>query len=510
MRSRQAFKNLISNLTLQVLTAISGLILPRLYIVVYGSAMNGMVSSVTQFMSYMMLVEAGISAASIVELYNPLAYHNEKTINQILAATKKFYLQSGYLYAGLVLVLTIIYPLFIGGQIASGVTREIIIILSMSNLIDYLFLGKYKVLLTADQRGYVITYANILGTVLNTLISIILIRLGFSIVFVKFSATLVYVSRAVFIYIYIHKAYPYLDFSEAPLKKSLPQRWSALVHQIAGVVLNNTNLVILTIFLKGNSLVEISVYTLYQMVANLITTVLTAFSTALTAGFGELISRNEKDPLYAAYSEYEYMYQMFLFCAYGCMLGLYIPFIKLYTIGIKDGNYVRPVVAVLFVLIGFIQNIRIPGITIICAAGHYSQTQNRALTEAAINLLLALILAGRFGMIGVLSSTLIAFIYSALHVLWYCNKYLIRLSLRKTTERFFRNSICLIISFVLADYSSITQGASDSYIRWTVGAIKYGMLLMSILIAGNSIFEPVEMKRLLKRIMTLIGERKYS
>ena len=73
MRVQQALKNLICNVLLQVVTAISGLILPRLYLQIYGSALNGMVSSATQFMSYLSLVEAGISAASIVGLYTPLS-----------------------------------------------------------------------------------------------------------------------------------------------------------------------------------------------------------------------------------------------------------------------------------------------------------------------------------------------------------------------------------------------------------------------------------------------------
>lgn len=63
LRVQQALKNLICNVLLQVVTAISGLILPRLYLQIYGSALNGMVSSATQFMSYLSLVEAGISAA---------------------------------------------------------------------------------------------------------------------------------------------------------------------------------------------------------------------------------------------------------------------------------------------------------------------------------------------------------------------------------------------------------------------------------------------------------------
>ena len=64
MRGRQAMKNVTANLLLQLVTAASGLLLPRFYLLAYGSAMNGMVSSVGQFMSYLTLVEAGVGSAS--------------------------------------------------------------------------------------------------------------------------------------------------------------------------------------------------------------------------------------------------------------------------------------------------------------------------------------------------------------------------------------------------------------------------------------------------------------
>ena len=47
MRSKSALKNILANLILQITAAISGLILPRFFIIAYGSTMNGMIVSVT-------------------------------------------------------------------------------------------------------------------------------------------------------------------------------------------------------------------------------------------------------------------------------------------------------------------------------------------------------------------------------------------------------------------------------------------------------------------------------
>ena len=112
MRSRKALKNILANLILQITVALSGLILPRFFIIAYGSAMNGMIVSVTQFISYLALVEAGVSAASIVGLYKPLADNNIDEINRILSATKRFYYRSGIAYVLLLVFLVVLGEVF--------------------------------------------------------------------------------------------------------------------------------------------------------------------------------------------------------------------------------------------------------------------------------------------------------------------------------------------------------------------------------------------------------------
>ena len=75
----------------QVVAMAAAFIIPRILMSVYGSEINGFIVSVTQFISYFVLVEAGISGASIYALYKPLADNNITAINSIVSAAKKFY-----------------------------------------------------------------------------------------------------------------------------------------------------------------------------------------------------------------------------------------------------------------------------------------------------------------------------------------------------------------------------------------------------------------------------------
>lgn len=156
MRGKQAFKNMVANLFLQVIVLLSGLILPRFILEAYGSSVNGMITSVNQFLTYLGLAEAGVGTATVVALYTPLALNQTGEVNSILSASRKFYNKSGMLFLALTIVLVGVYPYFISGQLDNSLVRWMIIVLSGSTLVDYFFLGKYRVLLTANQEGYVV------------------------------------------------------------------------------------------------------------------------------------------------------------------------------------------------------------------------------------------------------------------------------------------------------------------------------------------------------------------
>ena len=503
MRGRQAMKNVTANLLLQLVTAASGLILPRFYLLAYGSAMNGMVSSVGQFMSYLMLVEAGVGSATAVALYGPLSRKAEGEVNSILTAAREFYRRSGILYFLLVVGLTFGYPYLVEGQVPAGTTRAIIMILSFSNLVDYFFLGKYRVLLNADQHGYIVTLIQCLGTVVNTVVSIVMIQMGFGIAMARGVATVVYVMRSLLIFWYVRRHYPYLDFHVLPNKKPLAQKWAVLLHQVVNIVVNNTDLVVLTLFLKGDSLLEVSVYSVYNMVAYNLSNVVSSFSNSLGSGFGELFAIDEEEKLKDAYGTYEFLYNMMLFICYTCMAGLLASFIRIYTSQITDVEYLRPELVVLFPVLGLLQNIRIPGLTMICAAGHYEETKWRAIAEAGINLTVSLALVRSMGIVGVLLGTLASYGYRTFDVIFYNSRYLVKGVWKRSIRRILVNLLaagsCLLL------WSVCPKPYASGYLGWAADGVICGMLAVCIILVVNWAAEPVQMKLAVEKLKGIFG-----
>lgn len=505
MRSEQAFKNMAANLFLQVVVFLSGIILPRFILEAYGSTVNGMITSVNQFLTYLSLAEAGVATASVVALYNPLALGRKDEVNSILSATRKFYNRSGVLFFVLTAALVVVYPLFISRQLDHGLVRWMIVVLAGSTLIDYFFLGKYRVLLNANQEGYVVALVQSAGTILNMVVSIVLIYAGASILLVKAVATAVYVMRLFLIRAYAKKRYPELDFHVAPAEHALKQKNAALLHQVVGIIVNNTDTAVLTICLGSRSLLEVSVYGIYMLVVNAVNQLLTSFFNGLTAGFGEVIARNEQAVLKKSYSTFEYMYFVILFIVAACMGALIIPFIAVYTKNMEDVQYVRPVAAALFTILIFLQNVRVPGMTIICAAGHYKQTRYQAIAEAVINIVVSLALVWKWGMNGVLFGTVCSYGYRSFEMIFYTSRNLIKGTAKHSFARIVRNMIAVIV-LIAAGLRLIPQ-EMDSFISWFLYACAMGGVSSLVIILVNYAAEPGEYRNFVERVRGIVFMR---
>lgn len=496
-----------ANLFLQIVVFISGIILPRFILQAYGSSINGMITSVNQFLTYLGLAEAGVATASVVALYTPLALGRKDEVNSILSAARKFYNRSGVLFLSLTAVLVFIYPFFISGQLDNSLVRWMIVVLAGSTLVDYFFLGKYRVLLMANQEGYVVALIQSAGTVANMVVSIGLIYAGASVLAVKAVATGVYVLRLFLVKAYAKKKYPDLDFHAQPAEGALKQKNAALFHQVVTIIVNNTDTTILTICLGSRSLLEVSVYGIYMLVVNAVNQLLTSFSNGLTAGFGEVIARREEETLKKSYSDYEYMFFLIFFVVVACMGVLLIPFISVYTIDMKDVQYVRPVIAVLFTLLVFLQNVRIPGLTIICAAGHYKETRYQAGLEAAINIVVSLALVWSMGMTGVLLGTVCSYGYRSFEIILYTNRHLIPGTAKTAFSRIIRNLVVTAV-LIVAGIWLIPQNMT-SFINWFIYAVAAGVVSVVLIVGVNYIAEPQEFKNLILRILGIVSRKKH-
>ena len=84
IKNRVTLLNVAASLFMQIASVISALIVPRLILETFGSSTNGLVSSISQFLNYITLVEGGITGVISANLYKPLVDGDNKKLSSVL------------------------------------------------------------------------------------------------------------------------------------------------------------------------------------------------------------------------------------------------------------------------------------------------------------------------------------------------------------------------------------------------------------------------------------------
>lgn len=442
-RTSKFVLNAISTALLQIVTMIAGFITPRFLLVAYGSDINGLISSINQFIVYFNLVEAGLSSAAVYSLYKPIAEHNYNQINRVVVAARNFYVKSGFIFVGLVFLLAIVYPWITHTEVLDrGTVFCLVLVLGVNGALEFFTLAKYRALLTADQKTYVISTASIVYTILNTLVVVILSTLRVNILLLRIVALISIFARSLILYIYIKIHYRFIDYKVSPDNSAMNKRWSALYLQVVQTVQNASPAVLTTLF---STLKMVSVYSVYNMVLSGINGVMSVFSTGVSAGFGELLVKKDTKAFRKAYSDFEYLYYMAMSIVYGVTMATILPFIQVYTKGVNDVQYVNLLFAVLFVLNGVLYNLKTPQGMLVIAAGLYKETRIQSTIQAGILVVGGVIFGYLFGLAGVMFASCLSNFYRCIDLLFFIPKNVTHLPIFPTFRRMVETLIVIVL-----------------------------------------------------------------
>ena len=503
MRSKKALKNIITSLLQQVVTVICGLILPRAIIGTFGSNVNGLISSITQFLSYITLLEAGIGPVIKSALYKPIAKKDKTQIEKILKASQSFFRVISGIFVVYLITLCFIYPLIVSTEFTTGYTVSLIIIIAISTFAEYFFGMVYRLYLQAEQKTYITSTIQIVTTIINVVLVVILIKFGANIQIVKLGSAFIFVFRPILQNIYVKKKYN-INFKEVKEKYELKQKWDGLAQHIASVVHNNTDVAILTIF---TNTVEVSVYSVYLYVITGIKNMVQALTGGVDASFGDMIAKNEIDNLNKSFRTYELFYFTLITIVYIITLVMILPFIKVYTFGITDANYYRPVFAILITVAELMWSVRLPYSSVTLAAGHFKQTNKGAWVEVFANLIISIVLVFKFGMIGVALGTLVAMTIRTVEFMYHTSKYILK---RNQMENVKRVVILIIEMLVLVPIGFFISKFIEvnSYVSWLFLAIIVGIIALLGVGTVNGIIYRKDLKDLLDMIKKLLKEKR--
>ncbi|MEE1284447.1 MAG: polysaccharide biosynthesis C-terminal domain-containing protein [Acutalibacteraceae bacterium] len=462
-RGKKAKLNIVSVLILEVVTVISGLVLPRLILTDFGSATNGLVNSVHQFITCVTLLRAGVGGVTRAALYKPLAKGNTGEISGIVSATTKFMRKLTVQYTVGLFVFAIVYPFIVKESFGWFYSFSLVLILGLSTFFDCCFGITYQFLLQADQKRYVISFLQIATVFANVIVAVVLIRMGCSIHIVKLGSSLVYSVKPLILWLYVRKKYK-LNWKAKPDNLAIKQRWDAFSHQLAAFVNNNTDVMLITLLAD---ITMVSVFSVYNMVTASIRTLIASLTTGVEGYFGDVIAKKEElKKKFEIFETATFFVSSWVFLCVGFLIT---PFVKVYTSGVNDADYNQFWFGIVMSLAQFVYCIKLPYNILVDVSGHFKQTKSFAMAEAIINIVLSVILIKFMGITGVAIGTLIAGIVRTVHFVIYSNKNF----LPGCIKTFVKHLICCVcgvgVSIIVLGF--IPQITIINFVDWVFYAI---------------------------------------
>ena len=482
MEKRVIAKNIICSLALQFITIISGFVIPKVILSHFGSDVNGLISSITQFLNYIQLLEGGLSSVVMAALYKPLAEGNTKKTSAVINTTRSFFRKISYIYVVYVGLIAVLYPLIVDSGYSYKYTASLVFVLAFNLFVQYFFSLTLKLLLNADRKVYVVSLTQIAIVLCNMIAVVICARLFEDILVIKLVSAVVFLIQPVVYGIYVNKNYR-LDKSVPKDNGALSQRWDGFGINLAYFVHTNTDVIILTIF---STLANVSVYAVYLMVINAMKNLVLSISHAIIPSFGKSLVTDKNEIANEKFELYEVGVYIVTSIVFTCGMFLITPFIRVYTQNIHDANYEQYVFGYLLTIAEMVYCFRDPYVSATYAAGHFKQVTKYAYIEVILNLLFSLALVKRFGIIGVAVGTLVSMIYREVaHVLYLKNNILFRpIKMFVKKNLVYGASIVIIVLFSNLVFNDNVNG----YLQWFILAIKTGTTCLIIIGLGTFVF----------------------
>ena len=480
-RNKKLQLNTISSLLNQIITLVCGFILPRYILSYYGSTVNGLVSSVQQLLGLISFCELGVGAVVQSALYKPLADNDDVLTSKILISARKFFDKVGIILTVYVVFLAAFFPLSQRSEFDYMSTMFLVLAMSISYFAQYFFGVRDQLLVNADQRSYIQLFYQSLTIVINTALSIVIIKRGASMQIVKLVTSLVYLIRPIGLAVYVKRNYK-IDYTLKLTEEPIQQKWNGLAQHFASVVLQNTDTVVLTFF---STLINVSIYNVYNLVVTGVKQIVLSITTGIQSLFGNMLAKEETVLLGKTFGCVEWLLHTITVLVFTITGLLIVPFVQIYTQGITDADYIVPVFAVLITCATASYCLRLPYSMMVLAAGHYKQTQNSAIIEMILNVVISIGLVFWLGLIGVAIGTMISMTYRTVYYAVYLCKNILG-------RRF-----ALFIKHIFVDIGTVICMAAATfwiklsavnYFAWIIMALECGGICLVVSIIINWVF----------------------
>ncbi len=406
----------------------------------------------TDIINVLSLSELGMGTAITYALYRPIAKGDIEKQKSLMRLFRRLYV----VVASVVLAVGLTIIPFLDVLIKDSENIEhltlIYLMYLMNSVLSYLLIYK-KTLIDAYQLSYVGEMFRAAFLVLQNIIQIIILKLTGNFILILCAYLVCTLTCNICISVKANRLYPFLkERNQKPLDKEerrdiFKNIKAMLMHRIGGVVVNNTDNLLLSSMV---GLTAAGKYSNYYLLIGAVKQILDQVFNGITASVGNLGATVDairaKKIFDATFFIGQWVYGFSAICLY----ELLAPFVA-FSFGEKYvfAQQVELVLCINF----FVTGMRKPVLVFRDSLGLFWYDRYKSIAEAVINLVVSIVLALKLGAIGVFLGTFISAVTTSMWVEpFILYKHYFKSSLAQYFVRYAVYSLVLTAAWLLTDY----------------------------------------------------------
>ncbi len=504
MRSKNAVKGLVTYLAYEMFVFVLGIIFPRYIILNYGSEINGLTATITRILSLINLVQAGAVGAAIFQMYKPVAENDYETQSAILYASRRFYKRITVVYFMVAMVAGLCYSFYLQSEHFNFI--EILLsffILALNGSGVLIFNSICDIYVSSHQKKYYLTTALFCEQIVRYLCLVLVLILHLHFIYI-YLAYLVGGITSVTVNLYLYRKISKGKITNNPQNKKfeIPDRKYLMMSSVGSEAVSASPSIIITTFV---SLAASSVFSVYAMVFTSIKTILNSIQLSFSAIFGNLVKTSDDEHIKEVYSVIEYATLALGTIIAACVGFLLIPFIKLYTAGVTDAEYLHLSLVFFVVAYTVIFTFRTSFAYVATVYGLFKQTCKIILVFGIMGIAVSVCCVIIAGMPYVMIGLLINQLGCAISILYVIKK---NISWHDTSQLIRRTLIMLlIVTCAIVLYFALMPIVS-TWLSWIIYGVIAVIIASFLWIIYSVVFERKALKSIKIYGKNLLSKRK--
>lgn len=403
-KTKNAQRGIAAGALLKLLQTLLPFLMRTAMIKIMGVQYLGLNTLFSSILHVLNLTELGVGTAMVFSMYRPIAEDDSSTICALMGLYRRYYRVIGIVVGILGLLVTPLLPVLISDDVPPEISIKALYFLNLgATVLSYWLFAYRNCLLQAHQRNDLI---NLISSV-TTLVQYgfqFLVLLAFRnyywyVIVILATQVLNNVITAVITKIWYPQYKPQGKLSRDYIKKLNQKVRDLFTGKIGSVVLNSADSIVISAFL---GLEVLAIYQNYYFILTSIIGVIEIALSTMIAGLGNSFCTETKEKIYKDLEKFTFLMLGCSGVCSCCFLGLYQPFMKIWM-GEKLMFGMGAVIC--FSIYFFVYELNRLLNVYKDAAGLWHKDRFRPLVTAGVNLGLNLLLVEKWGIYGILLST---------------------------------------------------------------------------------------------------------